>query len=81
MSWIEHPTPDNMETPEAAEMLQTAIEENPGEMSMRAAMLTAPGGEHLVRFIRRLHFSETALPRANKEMIATLVSSLNGCQY
>lgn len=45
-------------------------------------MSLQPGWMDLVnRLANTAHFSDTALPRRTKEMIATYVSGINGCKY
>ncbi len=82
MSWVDHPQPDAAHTDEGRRMLSRSHERNNGEMGMLAAMFTFPAlGDEMAQAIQRAHFSETALSRAHKEMLATLVSSANRCQY
>lgn len=82
MSWIQHPEPDVAVSEYGRHVLHRSLERNRGKMGIVGAMYTVPyAADHLLRFVDEVHFGETALPRVYKEMIATLVSSLNGCQY
>lgn len=82
MSWVKHPRPDAASTDEGRQVLSQSLERNHGEMGMLAAMFTFPAlSDPLAQAIARAHFGETALSRAHKEMLATLVSSANRCQY
>lgn len=82
MSWVKHPSPEDAESATGRQMLSASLERNHGEMGMLSAMFTFPAlGEQMAQAIERAHFGETALSRRHKEMLATLVSSLNRCQY
>lgn len=82
MPWIEHPDPEEALTDFGRETLREALVRNHGVMGMYAAMYTFPqGADHMAQATDIMHFGETALPRVYKEMIATVVSSANGCQY
>ena len=49
---------------------------------MYAAGYTFPElGDHLARIWEHAHFGQTALSNVHKDMIATLVSAANACQY
>lgn len=55
---------------------------NDGQIGMFAAIQTFPAfGEDMLSAVQHGHFGETALPRYYKEMLATLVSTRNRCQY
>lgn len=82
MSWVKHPQPDDAHSDEGRRLLSGSLERNHGELGMLAAMFTFPAlGDEMASAIERAHFGETALSRAHKEMLATLVSSANRCQY
>ncbi len=82
MSWVKHPQPDTARTEHGQQTLRQSLERNHGELGMLAAMFTFPAlGDQLAQAIEQAHFGETALSRAHKEMLATLVSSANRCQY
>jgi len=82
MSWVKHPQPDAASTEQGRQVLSQSLERNRGEMGMLAAMFTFPAlGDQMAQAIEQAHFGETALSRAHKEMLATLVSSANRCQY
>ena len=82
MSWVKHPQPDAASSEPGRAMLSKSLERNAGEMGMLAAMFTFPAlGDEMAQAIERAHFGETALSRRHKEMLATLVSSANRCQY
>jgi hypothetical protein len=51
-------------------------------MGMGAAAYTFPElGDNLARIWEGAHFRDTALSRVHKDMLATLVSAANACQY
>lgn len=55
---------------------------NDGQIGMFAAIQTFPAfGEDMLSAVQHGHFGETELPRYYKEMLATLVSTRNRCQY
>jgi alkylhydroperoxidase/carboxymuconolactone decarboxylase family protein YurZ len=82
MSWIEHPAPAAALTEGGRRILESARDRNHGELGMVAAFFTFPElAEPMNAVFAAAHFGETQLPRKYKEMIATLVSSGNRCQY
>lgn len=82
MSWVDHPKPDAATTETGAQTLRDSLERNHGELGMLAAMFTFPAlGDAMAQAVGRAHFGQTALSRRHKEMLATLVSSANRCQY
>jgi hypothetical protein len=82
MSWIKHPQPDTARTERGREVLESSLERNRGQIGMFGAMYTFPAlGDGMMSVLEQAHFGETELPRIYKEMLATLVSSRNACQY
>ena len=82
MSWIEHPKPEVAGSEYGREALRSSLVRNRGQLGMYAAFYTFPAlADQMAGVFEAAHFGETALPRRHKEMLATLVSSANACQY
>jgi alkylhydroperoxidase/carboxymuconolactone decarboxylase family protein YurZ len=82
MSWIEHPAPSTARTEAGRQILESSLERNQGRIGMTGAFFTFPElAEPMNAVFSAAHLGETQLPRRYKEMIATLVSSGNRCQY
>jgi hypothetical protein len=82
MAWVEHPRPQEATSEYGREKLQSSWERNAGRMGMGAAAYTFPElGDNLARIWEGAHFRDTALSRVHKDMLATLVSAANACQY
>ncbi|MHB8588271.1 MAG: hypothetical protein ACYDA0_05370 [Candidatus Dormibacteraceae bacterium] len=82
MSWVEHPGPETAPTEHGREVLESSLKRNRGQIGMFAALYTFPAlSDGMMSVLEQAHFGETELPRVYKEMLATLVSSRNACQY
>jgi hypothetical protein len=82
MAWVEHPHPDEASSDYGRKTLERSLKRHRGQMSMRASSYTFPQlGDNVARIWEEAHFGETALSNVHKDMLATLVSSANACQY
>lgn len=82
MAWVQHPDPDAASSEFGRQLLRRSLARNQGELGMAAAAYTFPElGDNLARIWETAHFGRTALPNVYKDLIATLVSTANACQY
>lgn len=82
MSWVEHPKPESAISEHGREVLESSWSRNRGQIGMFGAVYTFPAlSDGMMSVLEQAHFGETELPRVYKEMLATLVSSRNACQY